>query len=122
MEHDSGYPIDARSIAIAISIFFLVFAAREFSQVIFVTNDQVRVISPNNIGDICLHLTHINYLASNPHFWPENPIFAFDKLRYPIGLNLFNAELKLVGVEPKLGIILVGLARLAADAAGTFPF
>jgi hypothetical protein len=90
-----------------VGILFLVFAVREFSQVIFVTNDQIRVISPNNIGDICLHLTHINYLASNPHFWPENPIFAFDKLRYPIGLNLFNAELKLVGVEPKLGIILV---------------
>ncbi len=93
--------------AYVVCIFFLAFAVREFSQVIFVTNDSVRVISPNNIGDICLHLTHINYLASNPHFWPENPIFAFDKLRYPIGLNVFNAELKLVGVDPRLGIILV---------------
>jgi hypothetical protein len=96
-------------IAYAISLFFLVFAVREFSQVIFVVNDEVRVISPNNLGDICLHLAHINYLASGPHFWPENPIFAFDKLRYPIGLNVFNAELKLVGIEPKLGIILLGL-------------
>jgi hypothetical protein len=96
-------------IAIALSIFFLVFAVREFSQVIFVADDVVRVISPNNLGDICLHLAHINYLASGPHFWPENPIFAFDKLRYPIGLNLFNAELKLVGIEPKLGIILIAL-------------
>src|SRR5580693_8462118 len=94
-------------IAISLSVFFLVFALREFSQVIFVANDEVRVISPNNLGDICLHLAHINYLASGPHFWPENPIFAFDKLRYPIGLNLFNAELKLVGVDPRLGIILV---------------
>src|SRR6202047_4806523 len=93
--------------AYVVGIFFLAFAVREFSQVIYVTNDSVRVISPNNIGDICLHLAHINYLASNPHFWPENPIFAFDKLRYPIGLNLFNAELKLVGVDPRLGIILV---------------
>src|SRR5580700_12002789 len=94
-------------IAIALSIFFLVFAVREFSQVIFVADDVVRVISPNNLGDICLHLAHINYLASGPHFWPENPIFAFDQLRYPIGLNLFNAELKLIGIEPRLGIILV---------------
>jgi hypothetical protein len=93
--------------AYVVGIFFLAFAVREFSQVIYVTNDSVRVISPNNIGDICLHLAHINYLASNPHFWPENPIFAFDKLRYPIGLNLFNAELKLVGVDPRLGIILI---------------
>src|ERR1700756_2739668 len=93
--------------AYVVCILFLAFAVREFSQVIFVNNNSVRVISPNNIGDICLHLTHINYLASNPHFWPENPIFAFDKLRYPIGLNLFNAELKLVGVEPRLGIMLI---------------
>src|SRR6202048_5463267 len=93
--------------AYVVCIFFLAFAVREFSQVIYVTNDSVRVISPNNIGDTRLHLPHINYLASDPHFWPENPIFAFDKLRYPIGLNLFNAELKLVGVDPRLGIILV---------------
>jgi hypothetical protein len=96
-------------VAFAMSIFFLVFAVREFGQVVFVAKDEVRVISPNNLGDICLHLTQINYLASGPHFWPENPIFAFDKLRYPIGLNVFNAELKLVGIEPKLGIILLGL-------------
>ena len=81
-------PPDRRQfVAFAISIFFLVFAVREFGQVVFVAKDEVRVISPNNLGDICLHLTQINYLASGPHFWPENPIFAFDKLRYPIGLR-----------------------------------
>ena len=117
-----GLPNRRQAIAIAISIFFLVFATREFSQVIFVANDQIRVASPNNLGDICLHLTQINYLASGPHFWPENPIFAFDKLRYPIGLNVFNAELKLVGIEPKLGIILIGLVGSLIDSQGTFPF
>ncbi len=102
-------PEKYRYFGFALCTFFLVFAVREFGQVIFVVNDRIRVISPNNLGDICLHLTHINYLATSPHFWPENPIFAFDKLRYPIGLNLFNSELKLIGIEPKLGIILVGL-------------
>jgi hypothetical protein len=102
-------PNSHQYIAVAISIFFLVFAAREFTRVIFVTNDEIRVSSPNNLGDICLHLAQINYLASNPHYWPENPIFAFDKLRYPIGVNVFNAEWKLVGIEPNLGIILVAL-------------
>ena len=77
---------------------------------------------PNNLGDICLHLTQINYLASGPHFWPENPIFAFDKLRYPIGLNVFNAELKLVGVEPKLGIILIGLVGSLMTLRALFLF
>ena len=109
-------------IAIALSIFFLVFAVREFSQVIFVADDVVRVTSPNNLGDICLHLAHINYLASGPHFWPENPIFVFDQLRYPIGLNLFNAELKLVGMEPKLGIILVALVGSLLTLRALFLF
>jgi hypothetical protein len=102
-------PQKYRYFGFALCTFFLVFAVREFGQVVFVVNDQIRVISPNNLGDICLHLTHINYLATSPHYWPENPIFAFDKLHYPIGLNLFNSELKLVGIEPRLGIILVGL-------------
>ena len=48
-------------------------------------DDEVRVISPNNLGDICLHLAHINYLASGPHFWPENPIFAFDNSDTQLG-------------------------------------
>ena len=96
-------------ISILLSVIFLAFAFREFRWVIFVVNDSIRVLSRNNLGDICLHLTHINYLGSNPRYWPDNPIFAFDKLRYPIGLNLFNAELAQVGFEPQAGIILVGL-------------
>src|SRR5207302_1567008 len=76
------------TMAICMSVLFLGFAVREFSQVIFVANDSIRVLSRNNLGDICLHLTHINYLGSSPRYWPDNPIFAFDKLRYPIGLNL----------------------------------
>jgi hypothetical protein len=70
-------PEKYRYLGFALCTFFLVFAVREFGQVIFVVNDRIRVISPNNLGDICLHLTHINYLAASPHFWPENPIFAF---------------------------------------------
>jgi len=96
-------------ISILMSVVFLAFAVREFSQLIFVANDSVRVLSRNNLGDICLHLTQINYLGSSPAYWPDNPIFAFDKLRYPIGLNIFNAELALIGIEPQAGIILVAL-------------
>src|SRR6266481_7541290 len=92
---------------VIVALIFLAFAARVFLQLIWTEDGTIKVLSPNNLGDICLHLAHINYLASNPHFWPENPIFAFDKLRYPIGLNLFNAELKLVGIDPILGIKLV---------------
>jgi len=92
---------------VVMALLFLVFAVRVFSQVIFVQDGTIKVLSPNNLGDICLHLTHINFLATNPHYWPENPIYAFDKLRYPIGIDIFNAELKLIGIDANLGIILV---------------
>jgi hypothetical protein len=92
---------------ILLAIIFLAFAIRAFSQVIFVDDGTVKVLSPNNLGDICLHLTHINFLATNPPYWPENPIYVFDKLRYPIGIDILNAELKLIGIGPNTGIILV---------------
>jgi hypothetical protein len=109
-------------IAIVMSMLFLAFAAREFSQVIFVVNDSIRVLSRNNLGDICLHLTQINYLGSNPRYWPDNPIFAFDKLRYPIGLNIFNAELAQVGIEPPQGIIIVALVGSLLTLRALFLF
>jgi hypothetical protein len=92
---------------ILLALLFLAFAIRAFSQVIFVDSGTIKVLSPNNLGDICLHLTHINFLATNPPYWPENPIYAFDKLRYPIGIDIFNSELKLIGISPNLGIVLV---------------
>jgi hypothetical protein len=92
---------------ILLAIIFLAFAIRAFSQVIFVDDGTVKVLSPNNLGDICLHLAHINFLATNPAYWPDNPIYAFDKLRYPIGIDIFNAELKLIGLGPNAGIVLV---------------
>jgi hypothetical protein len=107
---------------IVLATVFLLFAARALSQVIFVDDDAVKVLSPNNLGDICLHLAHINFLASNPHYWPENPIYAFDKLRYPIGIDLFNAELKLIGIEPKIGIILVAFLGALLTLRALFLF
>src|ERR1700740_851410 len=46
---------------IILAILFLAFAVRAFSQVIFVEDGAVKVLSPNNFGDICFHLTPINF-------------------------------------------------------------
>jgi hypothetical protein len=104
------------------ALIFLAFAARAFLQLIWTEDGMIKVLSPNNLGDICLHLTHINFLASNPHYWPENPIYAFDKLRYPVGIDLFNAELKLVGVEPRFGMILIALLSSVLTLRSLFLF
>jgi hypothetical protein len=104
------------------ALIFLAFVARAFLQLIWTEDGTIKVLSPNNLGDICLHLSHINFLASNPHFWPANPIYAFDKLRYPIGIDLFNAELKLVGIEPRLGIIIVAILCSVVTLRSLFLF
>ncbi len=101
---------------------FAAFVLRAFPFLLFDQGDSIRVLSPNNLGDICLHLTQINFLAANPPFWPDNPIFAFDKLRYPLGINLFNAELKLVGVGTQLGLISVALTGAALTGIALWRF
>ncbi len=110
---DQPEPVRLTRMQWVASAAFVLFAVRVFSQLVFITAGEIRVLSSYNLGDICIHLTHINYLASGPQFWPENPIFAFDKLHYPVGINLFNAELKLIGIETKLGIVLVAFAGSA---------
>src|SRR5688500_15760512 len=68
----------------AITAFILV-SRRFFLWVVFVEGDEIKVLSPNNLGDLSLHLTYIRYLASGVPFWPENPIASGTSLTYPIG-------------------------------------
>lgn len=101
-------------------ISFLLFISKSFLWLIYQKGSQALVTSPNNIGDICLHINHINYFADGIPFWPDSPIFSDSKLRYPIGIDLFNSllvltwgdlfrSLRLVGVV--LGIV-TGIAFL----------
>src|SRR5690606_8539902 len=62
-----------------------------------------------NLGDLSLHLTYIHQLANGAAFWPENPILAGARLTYPLGIDLFNSLLVLVGVDVLRGLIWVGL-------------
>ncbi|MDB6149445.1 MAG: hypothetical protein JWQ44_893 [Chthoniobacter sp.] len=89
---------------------YTVASARAFLWLIFSDKDKLQVLSPNNLGDLSLHLTYIRYFANGAAFWPENPIFADGPLTYPIGVDLFNALLVLAGVDPLRGLIWVGLA------------
>src|SRR4029077_5034109 len=41
--------------------------------------------------------------------WPDSPIYVFSKLRYPAGIDLFNALLSLVHVDLITGLVWVGL-------------
>ncbi len=91
-------------------VLFALFSLRAFLWLIFRDQNSIKVLSPNNLGDMSLHITYIRELASGVPFWPENPIYAGAKLTYPLGIDLFNTLLLLAGVDLIRGLIWVGLA------------
>lgn len=92
---------------------FALASLRAFLWVIFSTGDEIRVLSPNNLGDMSLHLNFIRYFASGIPFWPENPILTGTPLTYPLGTDLFNSLLELCGVDTIRGLVWVGLTGAA---------
>jgi hypothetical protein len=89
---------------------FALFAVRCFCWLLYIDGDQLKIQSPNNLGDLALHITHIKYFATGVPLWPANPIYVFsDHLRYPAGIDLFNALLYLVHVDLTRGLIWTGL-------------
>src|SRR5215470_4061038 len=88
---------------------FVVFAVRSFCWLLYIDGSELRIQSPNNLGDLSLHITLIRNFASGVPLWPDNPIYAFSKLRYPAGMDLFNSLLCLVHVDLMRGLVWTGL-------------
>ena len=92
---------------------FALFALRAFCWLVFADGDSIRVLSPNNLGDLPLHLTYIRCFAKGAAFWPQNPIYSGVPLHYPAGIDIFNALLKLAGCDDFTALIWVALAGSA---------
>ncbi|HEX7517934.1 MAG TPA: hypothetical protein VF345_11695 [Chthoniobacterales bacterium] len=95
-------------------VIFAIFAFRSFCNVLFIDGNEFKIQNPNNLGDLSLHLTYIKNFASGVALWPENPIYVFSKLRYPVGVDLFNALLVCLDVDVIRGLVWVGLLASAA--------
>jgi hypothetical protein len=90
--------------------FFTIFAVRSFCWLLFVDGSELKIQSPVNLGDLGLHLTHIKFFANGVRLWPSNPIYVFsDHLRYPAGIDFFNALLLKANVDLIPGLVWVGL-------------
>ena len=92
-----------------LGICFLMFAVRSFCWLLYIDGSELRIQSPNNLGDLSLHITLIRNFANGVALWPDNPIYVFSKLRYPAGMDLFNALLCLVHVDLLRGLVWTGL-------------
>src|SRR5229473_7866313 len=93
---------------------FAVFAVRSFCWLLYIDGEQLKIQSPNNLGDLALHITLIRNFASGVALWPDNPIYVFSKLRYPAGIDLFNALLCCLHLDLTRGLVWTGLIASVA--------
>lgn len=101
---------------LAIAAYALV-TLRIFLWVVFVHGDEIMVLSPNNLGDLSLHLTYIQFVANGASFWPDNPIFAGHPLTYPLGVDLLHSLVVLLGGDPLRTFVWFGLIGSALAGA-----
>jgi hypothetical protein len=104
----------------AVGFVFALFALRSFCWLIWIDGANLKIQSVYNLGDLGLHLTYIKYLANGVALWPDNPIFVFSKLRYPVGIDLFNALLVLAHIDLIRGLVWVGLLGSLATFYGFY--
>ena len=97
----------------AMIVVFGLASARAFLWLIYADGDSWKVLSPNNLGDLALHLDFIHWLAATTHWWPASPILTGDPLRYPPGSDLLNALLLAAGVPPVVGLLWCALIGAA---------
>jgi hypothetical protein len=88
---------------------FAIFAVRSFCWLLYIDGNQLKVQSPNNLGDLALHITYIRNFASGVSLWPDNPIYVFSHLRYPAGIDLFNALLCCLHLDLTRSLVWAGL-------------
>jgi hypothetical protein len=103
-----------------VAAFFALFAFRSFCWLLYIDGGDLKIQSPNNLGDLSLHITLIRTFANGVPLWPDNPIYAFSKLRYPAGIDLFNALLCLVHVDLMRGLVWTGLLGSLATCYAFF--
>ena len=102
------------------TILFTVFALatfRAFVWVIYEQGNELKVLSPHNLGDTALHLNLIVRWANGGAFWPDNPFLAGAAFAYHPGMDLWNAVLRTAGLPVHEGLRWTGLLGAAAAAA-----
>ena len=112
---DAGFGIDRPRIGGCAPAFALV-SLRQFLGVSFENGPAVETLLSNNYGDMPLHWTYVAYLARGAPFWPDNPIAAGERLRYPFGVDLVTALLAQLGPGVPVLFRVMGVAGAALAA------
>ena len=94
---------------------FAAVSIRQFGWLVFERGGALLTLVPYNYGDLPLHWTYVQHLAGGASFWPENPILAGERLRYPFGVDLLTAIFVQLGAS--LPVLLVAMGLLGAALA-----
>lgn len=90
---------------------FIILAGLEhFLYLLYYNQGGVYTLDMNNFGDLSLHIQYIRHIASGARFWPDDPGYAGTLLRYPIGIDLYNALWQTLHVPLDSHLFLTGLA------------
>ncbi len=103
-----------------VGLVFAMFAVRAFCLLVYIDGNHLKIQSPNNLGDLALHITYIQYFANGVPLWPENPIHVFSQLRYPAGLDFFNSLLLLEKIDLIRTLVWAGMLGSVATFYGFY--
>jgi hypothetical protein len=97
---------------------FAAVSLRQFGWLVFERGGALLTLWADNYGDLPLHWTYVAYFAGGAPFWPENPILAGERLRYPFGVDLLTAVFVQLGASmpvllPAMGLVGAALTALA---------
>jgi len=104
----------------AVGIVFAMFAVRSFCFLLWIDGNNLKIQSPNNLGDLALHITYIKYFANGVALWPDNPIHVFSSLRYPVGIDLFDSLLLLQHIDLIRALVWTGMLGSLATFYGFY--
>ena len=96
------------------------FALRTYCWLVFFDGDEIKIGSPNNLGDLSLHMLLANYFSNGVHWWPDHPQHAWVSMRYYPGIDLFQSLLNLVGADEFHALVWVGLIGTGAFALALY--
>ncbi len=88
---------------------FLILVFFQFYYIFYAVNGWYKTANPNNLGDLPFHIQMIRAFAGGYHFWPDNLIYAGESLKYPFGMDFFNALFESIKVPTDIHLFLTGL-------------